>query len=113
MSAPRATIVRDGDGFLYGVRINCPSGDCICHVLPVNQILEAESDHVKGKPHWTWNGSLDRPTFTPSILSRYTIEGEGHHVCHSFVTDGRIQFLEDCTHKLAGQTIDLPEMTDR
>ena len=30
-------------------------------------------------------------------------------VCHSFVTDGRIQFLADCTHALAGQTVDLPE----
>jgi hypothetical protein len=32
-------------------------------------------------------------------------------VCHSFVTDGRIQFLGDCTHALAGQTVDLPEWT--
>ena len=30
-------------------------------------------------------------------------------ICHSFVTDGRIQFLGDCTHKLAGQTVDLPD----
>ena len=30
-------------------------------------------------------------------------------VCHSFVTDGRIQFLGDCTHKLAGQTVNIPE----
>jgi hypothetical protein len=29
-------------------------------------------------------------------------------VCHSFVVDGRIQFLGDCTHHLAGQTVDLP-----
>jgi len=33
-------------------------------------------------------------------------------VCHSFVTDGRIQFLGDCTHTLAGQTVDLPDWTD-
>jgi hypothetical protein len=30
-------------------------------------------------------------------------------ICHSFVTDGRIQFLNDCTHSLAGQTVDLPD----
>jgi hypothetical protein len=30
--------------------------------------------------------------------------------CHSFVTDGRIQFLSDSTHALAGQTVDLPEI---
>lgn len=31
------------------------------------------------------------------------------YLCHSFVTDGRIQFLSDSTHDLAGQTVDLPE----
>jgi hypothetical protein len=25
------------------------------------------------------------------------------------VTDGRIQFLSDSTHKLSGQTVDLPD----
>jgi hypothetical protein len=30
------------------------------------------------------------------------------HRCHSFVVDGQIQFLGDCTHKLAGQTVPLP-----
>lgn len=29
-------------------------------------------------------------------------------VCHSFITDGQIQFLNDCTHPLAGQTVPLP-----
>ena len=31
-------------------------------------------------------------------------------VCHSFVTDGRIQFLGDCTHDLAGHTVELPDL---
>ena len=30
-------------------------------------------------------------------------------VCHSFVVDGRIQFLGDCTHELACQTVDIPD----
>ena len=30
-------------------------------------------------------------------------------VCHSFVRDGRIEFLSDCTHELAGQTVELEE----
>lgn len=49
---------------------------------------------------WQWNGSLDRPTLQPSV-----------HVigrCHSWINDGKIQFLSDCTHKLAGQTVPLP-----
>lgn len=60
---------------------------------------------------WTWNGDLERPTFTPSVLVRYEVSPPNQHlstVCHSFVTDGRIQFLGDCTHALAGQTVDLP-----
>ena len=30
-------------------------------------------------------------------------------LCHSFVRGGRIEFLGDSTHSLAGQTVDLPE----
>jgi hypothetical protein len=83
-----------------------------------------------GAPCWGFNGDYERPTFTPSVLVR-----SGHHlpehpagkpcwctynaahpeqppvftcdVCHSFVTDGQIQFLGDCTHALAGQTVPL------
>lgn len=77
-------------------------------------------------PCWGWNGSYDRPTFTPSILvksghfvpghtgecwcTRETERGEtgfGCYLCHSFVTDGQIQFLPDCSHDLAGQTVPL------
>jgi hypothetical protein len=66
-------------------------------------------------PVWSWNGSLDRPTFTPSIRVQWTrrasiVEPQAECVCHSFVTDGRIEFLGDCTHALAGQTVDLPEV---
>lgn len=32
--------------------------------------------------------------------------------CHSFVTDGKIEFLSDSTHKLAGQTVDIPDLPD-
>ena len=85
---------------------------------------------------WTFNGSVDAPTFTPSLLIRsghyarqfvpgkdscwctYNAENPDDPapfscgVCHSFITDGRIQFLADCTHKLAGQTVDLPILED-
>ncbi len=64
-------------------------------------------------PRWGWNGSADKPTFTPSVLVRYdgadadTPEGIPS-VCHSFVVDGQMQFLSDCTHRLAGQTVPIP-----
>jgi Family of unknown function (DUF6527) len=65
------------------------------------------------KAVWEFNGDLDRPTFRPSILVRFgRTAGEGqvvHGVCHSYVTEGRIQFLDDCTHTLAGATVEIPE----
>ena len=59
-------------------------------------------------PRWGYNGNAEAPTFTPSVLSRYRM-GSKETICHSFVTDGRIQYLNDCTHGLAGQTVDLPD----
>ncbi len=32
--------------------------------------------------------------------------------CHSFVTDGKIAFGEDCSHALKGKTVDLPDWED-
>jgi hypothetical protein len=66
---------------------------------------------------WTFNGSLEKPTFTPSVLvhSHKALADDDVTVimtprCHSFVTDGRIQFLADSTHALSGQTVDLPDV---
>ena len=59
-------------------------------------------------PIWKWNGALDRPTFTPSLVVRGNPPETPR--CHSFVTDGKIQYLDDCTHAMAGQTVDLPEV---
>lgn len=77
-------------------------------------------------PRWGYNGNPDAPTFTPSVLVRGFQKGRDEHgkwngewvrgpdgkalpgVCHSFVTDGKIQFLGDCTHALANQTVPLP-----
>jgi hypothetical protein len=61
---------------------------------------------AQGGAGWTWNGSFDKPTFTPSLLCN---PDSPPHRCHSFVTDGRIQFLGDCWHTLAGQTVDIPD----
>ena len=65
-------------------------------------------------PRWGWNGNVDRPTFTPSVLVTWSVppprepDDPPDRVCHSFVRDGRIEFLGDCTHALAGQTVDMP-----
>jgi len=90
----------------------------ICNrMLPV--ILKGKREGTKC---WSWNGDTEQPTLKPSILTRYkrqltedeyhrVIEGEiielDYVVCHSFVNDGKVQFLADCTHEFAGQTMDL------
>lgn len=104
------------------VAFMCPGcGDL--HVIYVAQFVPA-------RPIWGWNGDGDAPTFTPSILltaDRWTPEVTPENfkrwqkspwtqtkvpfVCHSFITAGRIQFLDDCTHQLAGQTVDLPDVS--
>lgn len=86
-------------------------------------------------PRWAFDGNVESPTFSPSILVRgvrldmndealdrvlreYRLPADRERVladnrintvCHSFVRSGRIEFLRDCTHGLAGQTVDLPE----
>jgi hypothetical protein len=59
-----------------------------------------------GPNGWTWNGSLDKPTFSPSLLVNANTPQAR---CHSFVKDGKIEFLSDCFHALKGQTVDLPD----
>lgn len=53
---------------------------------------------------WQFNGDQDKPTFTGSMLVH---KSNTNPRCHSFVKDGQIQFLGDCTHSLAGQTVKL------
>lgn len=62
------------------------------------------------QPIWGFNGDVDKPTFTPSlaVLSVTNIANEYREMrCHSFIRDGKIQYLSDCDHALAGQTIDM------
>ena len=75
-------------------------------------------------PFWDWNGSRDQPTLSPSIrvsgtrpitnderdriLAGQYVEPEPR-LCHSFVRNGQIEFLGDCTHHLKGQTVPIPD----
>lgn len=67
--------------------------------------------HV-GRPNssgaqWSFNGDMERPTFSPSMLCM----PDGPKRCHSFVRDGQIQFLSDSWHGRS-DTVDLPEIED-
>lgn len=59
-----------------------------------------------------WDIDFDTDTISPSLLVNE--QNSPYHVdifptCHSFVRDGKIEYLSDCTHKLAGQTVELPD----
>jgi hypothetical protein len=58
-------------------------------------------------PCWKWNGDVLKPTLSPSLLT-WTDDVR----CHSFIREGRIQFLQDCSHELAGQTVDLLDIEE-
>lgn len=66
-------------------------------------------DASKHRVTWEYNGNIDSPTFSPSLLVRFPWNGK-EVICHSFIRDGKIQFLSDCTHELAGQTVEMYEV---
>lgn len=116
----------DNPGGIYGVGFICP-GCGQDHTCPTEK-YHAEGYHEL----WGFNGDFYLPTFTPSLLWRSghfahpvvvtspycwckPAEGveakpEWCYRCHSLVKDGLIEFLSDCSHALAGQTVALPEI---
>jgi hypothetical protein len=110
--------VSDGEGGIRGWMIFCPA--CGCGHLFNTQ--PGPNGMGGMKPCWTFNGSTEKPSFSPSMLVRGVVPltdeeldrmaaGEAVTpkplVCHSFVKDGQIQYLGDCTHALAGKTVPL------
>ena len=58
---------------------------------------------------WEFNGDMDSQTFSPSILVEYPKENPktGHVREHFFITNGKIHYLKDCNHDMAGKTVDM------
>lgn len=78
----------------------CPGCEC-GHGVP-----------VLGGRAWGWNQSLTAPTLTPSIHvfpHDASPPFKPQPRCHSFITDGKIIFLPDCTHVLAGKTVEMED----
>jgi hypothetical protein len=70
------------------------------HILPVNTNDKS--------PSWNFDGNLEAPTLTPSILT-----GRGtSEICHSFLRGGVFNFLTDSTHPLSGQQVPIPDLPD-
>ncbi|ROI02884.1 anaerobic dehydrogenase [Kaistella haifensis] len=59
---------------------------------------------------WEFNFDMKRPTVSPSIFVNRGSLDKRMPQCHSFIKDGQIQFLNDCTHNLAGHTVEIPDL---
>lgn len=73
-------------------------------------IIQSGSRRDHQGPVWSWNGDTEKPTLKPSVLTRTEDWSSGECikiVCHTWINDGKVQFLSDCSHEFAGQTLDL------
>lgn len=82
------------------------------------------SECAEAKLQWKFNGDLDKPSFTPSLLNRWgkhvdanwqepkgtAPDGGWSGICHLFVTDGKIIYCSDSTHAYAGKTIEMEDI---
>lgn len=148
----------------------CPGCDHL-HPFTIEAPPGPTGERLNSGTTWEWNGDLDRPTFSPSLLV-YTsvrlcehtywvcptedggeceqtahligyrlpdgsvIAPKVHHPvpegavkallhddcaeeqhrwgnCHSFLREGRWEFLSDSGHHLAGQTVDMVPLPER
>lgn len=105
-----------------GTKLRSLEGDRIAFWCP-----GCDDSHVitiVDKKGWTYNGDPNAPTFTPSVKvtgvqwapgeyfhmpTHAKVPTGGQTICHSYVRGGKIQFLDDCTHNLVGQTVPLPD----
>ena len=100
-----STLFEEDSGKFKSVMFDCP-GCKLSHSVFYERPAESP------RPIWTWNGSLEKPTFSPSVNVRWHKTNHPPTICHSFVRDGNIEFLYDCTHELAGKTVPLPVWED-
>jgi hypothetical protein len=81
---------------------------------------EAHGIRTKGVTAWGWNRDVEKPVFTPSVLTTWenrSTEPPKKVVCHTFVgcngaQPGEVIFLGDCTHALAGTVQPFPDLPE-
>lgn len=67
---------------------------------------------VKGEaegPMWKFNGDVESPSFTPSLL---VMASDPESRCHLFMTNGQLQFCTDSWHALAGKTVEMVDIPE-
>lgn len=96
-------VIHDGKRIGRNCWVWCPGCDS-AHAISV----VGEDGSMPEGPCWEWDGNVERPTFSPSLLctSAYTDPDTKQEVeisrCHSFIQNGQWNFLGDCKHSLRG-----------
>ena len=84
------------DGSQHGYSHWCPACDELHYIQTVGHVT------------WTFNGNIEKPTFTPSL--KHTMNNYDY-CCHYVITDGKIYYDKDCSNEqYRNRVIDLPEL---
>ena len=61
---------------------------------------------------WQFNGDFEKPTVRPSIKVTFS-KGPPRVdvVCHFHLTNGNIEFCNDCHHELSGKTVPMEDVS--
>jgi len=91
----------NNDGEIEGYLFKCPA-------CPDNHAFWVRPHKAPNGASWDFDGNMDNPTFSPSLISRVTPSpesGRPQRICHFFLKNGVFEFLGDCTHDKRGQSI--------
>jgi len=69
---------------------------------------------VTGPKAWTFNGDIQSPTLSPSVLVSYEPNPPKDRParCHCFIQQGTIVFQSDCDHAMAGKIVPITPTED-
>ena len=59
---------------------------------------------------WSWNNDAERPTFMPSFLTDMSGRNGPKRICHTYIKEGMVEYLNDSTIHLRGVTKELQDI---
>lgn len=78
-----------------------------CELLSNNQLIYycegCKHLHSVDADRWSWNKNEENPTLKPSVLHSFP-NGDR---CHYFMMNGKMRFLNDCTHECLGKVVQM------
>jgi len=103
------------------VAFYCPGCECSHMVDPKRWAVDLVHDTIHPSvlvhENWKMPNDWDPDTAPRDESGKFVTQENGKILgavktprCHSFVRNGKIQYLNDCTHALAGKIVDMEEM---